>query len=219
MEKSHGSAVSLVVMANENPWLSNLCVLEERRQQKCPFFMTRKECFPNNRSWTHCTLYINSCSFPGKMFAVSYWATLRDPGNSAPADIQARVMRIMCFYTWWLLACQREPELAGGCLSPTRALPPPRHGRGILAAAQAPSPAPTLSITAVFLATRPITGVSSCVLRASQNRGYLRVLIRQTGNSSQDTPAFAPTQAIRSTLHPACTTSTTHLSLQWIFWI
>lgn len=37
-EKSHGSAVSLVVMANENPTLPDLCVLEERQQQKCLFF-------------------------------------------------------------------------------------------------------------------------------------------------------------------------------------
>lgn len=37
-EKSHGSAVSLVVMANENPGLPDLCVLEERQQQKCLFF-------------------------------------------------------------------------------------------------------------------------------------------------------------------------------------
>lgn len=92
--------------------------------------MTRKERFPNNHSRTHCTLYINSCSFPGKMFAVSYWAALGDPGDSAPADIQARVMKIMCSWMWWLLACQREPELAAsGGLSSMRVQPPaPRGG-------------------------------------------------------------------------------------------
>lgn len=185
--------------------------------------MTRKECFPNNHSWTHCTLYINSCSFPGKMFAVSYWAALEDPGNSAPADIQARIMKIMCSWMGWLFACQREPELAArGGLSSVRAQPPaPRGGCQHSMARrswQQCEPPPLLPRSASPCHFLPTSSYNRCVFRCSHSKPepqmFVWVLICQTGNSSKDIPAFTPTQAIQTTLHPACMTSITHLSLQ-----
>lgn len=183
--------------------------------------MTRKECFPNNHSWTHCTLYINSCSFPGKMFADSYWAALGDPGNSAPADIQARVMKIMCSWTWWLLACQREPDLAERGVSAPWGLSHQLPGEAASTAwpGEAGSVNPLLCFhTQHRCAISCHTSNNGCVFLCSQSKPepwiFVWVLICQTGNSSKDSPVFAPTQAIQSTLHPACMTSITHLPLQ-----
>lgn len=197
-----------------------LACFRGKETTKMPFFMTRKECFPYNHSWTHCTLYINSCSFPGKMFAVSYWAALRDPGNSAPADIQARVMKIMCSCMWWLLACQREPELAAKRVSAPRGLSHQCPGEAASTAWPGEAGSSVSPLLCSHTQHHPAISChmsnNGCLFLRSQSKPepwiFVRVSICQTGSSSKDTPVFAPTLAIQNTLHPACMTSITHLS-------
>lgn len=114
---------------------------------------------------------------------------------------------------WWLLACQREPDLAGGvgwvwtCLSSMMALPPApwrgcQHGMawGAWQQQKSPSLLPRSASPQHFLSRVQQWEFHHMFSKQAKIMGSCVSFNLQTGNSNKDTLAFAPTQAFPSTL-------------------